>query len=314
MTIYRNLDEVKRDATNILTAGTFDGVHRGHRFILQSLKDLARKHGGRATVVTFEPHPQVVLARKDRPPIKILTPIEKKIERIRQEHIDQLIVIPFTHEFSRLSSEEYARHILYEKIGMQGVVIGYDHGFGRGREGGIHTLKKLADEYRFWVEQLPPVKQEGEIISATTIRQALVKGHIERANDLLGYAYTIMGRVIHGDKRGKQIGFPTANVELNNMHQLLPANGVYAATGRIKGQQYAGMANIGHRPTFNGAHITVEIHLFDFDQEIYGETIEISFYRRIRDEQKFDSVEALVQQLQRDREVSLQIFARESIV
>ncbi len=313
MIIYRSLHEVERDQRNVLTAGTFDGVHRGHRFILDALKKLAQQHNGVATVVTFEPHPQIVLAKKDRPPIKILTPIEKKIELIQREGVDKLIVIPFTREFSELTSEEYARRILFDTIGLQGVVIGYDHGFGKGRKGGIHTLEQLAAKHHFWVEQLPPVKQNGEIISATAIRQKLMSGHIEEANHLLGYAYTVMGTVIHGDKRGKQIGFPTANIELSNIHQLLPANGVYAASGKVRGKTYAGMANIGHRPTFNGAHVTVEIHLFDFQEDIYGEPIEISFYKRIRHERKFESVEALIQQLHRDKEVSLDVLAKETI-
>lgn len=313
MIIYRNLEDIERDERNVLTAGTFDGLHRGHCFILDSLKDFAARRQGVPTVVTFEPHPQLVLARPDRPPIQILTTIDQKIERIRRQGIEKLVIIPFTREFSQLTSEEYVTKILYERIGMQGIVIGYDHGFGRGREGGIHTLQALGAQCGFWVEQLPPFKVDGEVISATRIRNALKTGDIEHANMLLGYAYTVQGTVVKGDGRGRQLGFPTANIELVNIHQLLPANGVYVAAARLGSRLYRGMANVGRRPTFNGAHVTLEIHLFDFSETVYGESIEVSFFHRLRDERKFESVHALVSQLHQDRDASIRYFATHAV-
>ncbi len=313
MEIIRSLSDIRHDPNNVITVGTFDGVHRGHRFIIQELKRFADLWNGKPTVVTFDPHPQIVLAGKNRPPIHILTTTEQKLALLAELGIEKTIVIPFTREFSRMSSDDYVQNILYGTIGLKGIVIGYDHAFGRDRKGSIETLKAIAGVKGFKVEQLPPLKIQGQIISSTLIRQKIAAGEVEKANRCLEYAYTIRGTVIRGEGRGRQLGFPTANIELENPHQLLPADGVYVVSVKLSTGTYAGMANIGFRPTFNGRHRSVEVHILDFDADIYGERLDMSFYARIRAEKKFDSLDALKQQLLQDREATLAYFAKNPI-
>ncbi len=308
MTIFRDLSEVERDPNNVLTVGTFDGVHLGHQFIIEQLQEFAQRWNGVPTVVTFDPHPQIVLASPTRPPIRILTTTEQKLQRLQLHGVEKVIIIPFTRSFSRISSEEYVTRILYDTIGMKGIVIGYDHAFGRDRKGSIETLKEIARVKGFRVEQLPPRKDDGMIISSTGIRRLIAAGDMETANRCLGYFYTVVGRVIPGDGRGRKIGFPTANVELENPHQLLPADGVYAVQAKVGEESHQGMANIGFRPTFNGRHRHLEVHLFDFNRDVYDAHIQVSFISRIREERKFDSAEDLRKQLHSDRNSSLQIL------
>lgn len=313
MEIIRSLKELRRDPDNVITVGTFDGVHRGHRFIIQELKRFAEQWQGRAVVVTFDPHPQIVLAGKDRPPIHILTTTEQKLALLEKLGVEKTIVIPFTREFSRMSSEDYVQDILYNTIGLKGIVIGYDHAFGRDRQGSIDTLKTFARIKGFQVEQLPPLEIQGQIISSTLIRKKIAAGEVEKANRCLDYAYTIRGMVIRGEGRGRQLGFPTANIELENPYQLIPADGVYVVTVKLPSGLYQGMANIGFRPTFNGRHRSVEVHILDFDADIYDERLEMSFYKRIRAEQKFTSLHALIQQLEKDREATRTYFSEKTL-
>ncbi len=313
MEIFDNLDRIRRDSNNVITVGTFDGLHLGHQYIFNELKQTATQVEGIPTVVTFNPHPQIVLAAPDKPPIKILTTIEQKIELIRRQDIQKLIIIPFTLEFSRLSSEEYVNRILYQTIGLKGIVIGYDHAFGKGREGGIHTLTQIGQEKHFFIKKLSPFMLDGQVISSSLIRQLISRGEVEQANRFLGHPYRIMGEVVQGDGRGKTLGFPTANIRLVHANQLLPQDGVYAVDVIWQQRQYLGMANIGLRPTFNGAHKTIEVHLFDFDQDLYGEKLEMGFYQKIREEVKFRSAAELQARLQKDKEESMTYFKLNAI-
>lgn len=294
----------------MLTVGTFDGVHSGHQFIIHELLRYAERYGAIPTVVTFYPHPQIVLADPGKPPIKILTPLDDKLELLAREGVAKVIVIPFTRKFANMSSEEYVERILWETIGMRGIIIGYDHAFGKDRAGGMHTLKQLAQEKDFFVKQLPPHRLGETVVSSTLIRRALAGGDIRRANQYLGRQYAVRGTVIAGEGRGRQLGFPTANVALSHEEQLLPGRGVYAVTTTIAGETFAGMANIGVRPTFelDGNTEIFEIHIHDFAQDIYGEAIHVAFHERLRDEQKFESLENLKNQLDIDRKQSMAFF------
>ena len=306
---FLSLEEVVTNSTNVLTVGSFDGLHAGHRAILEELRRQAASRAANAVVITFEPHPQLVLERPEQPPIQILTTIEEKFALLEALGISHVIVIPFTRAFSQTPSDLFVREILHQKIGMQAIVIGHDHGFGKNREGDVATLMRLGQELKFDVHEVPPFVMEGKTISSTLIRHALVEGDIVNANGWLSYAYGFMGRVVKGAGRGKIIGFPTANLEPVNPHKLMPGNGVYAVKVKLSGSEHSGMMNIGTRPTFEGSPRTLEVHLFDFSQNIYDERCEVRFIARLRAERKFDSVEALQEQLQRDKKMSLQALA-----
>jgi riboflavin kinase/FMN adenylyltransferase len=307
--VFFRLDEVTRDPASVITVGSFDGLHRGHRLILEELRRAAQARATRTTVVTFEPHPQLVIKRHAQP-VQILSTIAEKLELLAEANIDRIVVIPFTTEFSQTPSEQFVREILYGRIGMQTIIIGHDHNFGKNREGDVATLTSLGKELRFEVRDVPPFEAAGTVISSTRIRQALSAGEIEKANAWLGSAYRFTGKVVRGEGRGKTIGVPTANLEPEHAHKLIPANGVYAVRVKIESQVYGGMMNIGTRPTFDLHTRALEVHLFDFAREIYGASAEVHFIARLRDEKKFGSMEALKAQLQTDRNESLKKLAQ----
>jgi riboflavin kinase/FMN adenylyltransferase len=310
MDIFHSLDDVTHHPDHVLTVGTFDGVHLGHRFIFSELMKIADSIDGIPTAVTFDPHPQVVLQKKEKREIKILSTIKEKTKLLSTLGIRKFIIIPFTKSFSQLTAEDYVRHILYKMIGFKGLVVGFDHAFGKNREGGMHTLRRIASELNFEVFQVAEFKKENLKISSTRIRAFLGEGNIRFANTLLGYPYTIIGKVVRGDGRGKEIGFPTANIGIANPHKLFPANGVYVVSIEIDGNTYRGMSNIGNRPTFQGENTVFEIHIFDFHRNIYDKEVSICFHERIRDEKKFDNVKGLQEQLIQDKMYSLEYFKR----
>lgn len=309
MEIYSDLETLPRNADNVLTVGTFDGVHLGHRFILTELKKIAHSIDGIPAVVTFDPHPRLVI-NQDRQPIKLLTTIDEKIPLFQSLGVERLVIIPFTKAFSQIAAEEYVRKILHERIGLKGMVVGYDHAFGHNREGGMQTLRHIASDLNFEVIQLKELRAEGAQVSSTEIRTFLENGEIRAANARLGYAYTVIGKVIKGDGRGKLLGFPTANIYISKSAKLLPANGVYAVKAEVNGTEFLGMSNIGIRPTFDGNQHVFEVHLFDFDEDIYDRQIRVSFCDKIRNEKKFDSPQELIQQLNSDKIKTLQILNR----
>jgi riboflavin kinase/FMN adenylyltransferase len=317
--ILRGLEQIQPDPSSVITVGTFDGLHRGHQAILQELKRETRARQGSATVITFEPHPQLVLQRPDKPPVHILSTIEEKIALLGVEEIHRLVVIPFTLEFSRTPSEIFVHEILHRRIGMQAIVIGHDHGFGKNREGDIATLERMGREVGFDVREVPPYEMDGIVISSTRIREALLRGEVEKACRYLGRPYRLSGNVVAGEGRGHGLGFPTANVIPTHDKKLVPAEGVYAvwveretdSKGGLSehgDRRYYGMMNIGRRPTFGSISSTLEVHLIDFAGELYGEMLTIHFVARLRDEQRFDSPQALAEQLHQDEIASLQIL------
>jgi riboflavin kinase/FMN adenylyltransferase len=315
--IFRRLEEVRFDSRSVITVGTFDGLHRGHQAIVAELKKEAHARQGSATVVTFDPHPQVVLQRPDKPPVQILTTTEEKIALLQRERVERIIVIPFTREFSRTSSETFVREILHRRVGLQAMVIGHDHGFGKNREGDFATLARMGKELGFAVKEMPPFEVNGVTLSSTKVREALLSGEVEKASRYLGRPYNWRGIVERGDERGRTLGFPTANLRSIDDGKLTPLNGVYAVWVEIENfprrqtaeeKKYPGMMNIGLRPTFGKTARTCEAHLLDFSGDLYGATLNVHFAARLRSEQKFDSLQALVAQLQRDKRESRRIL------
>jgi riboflavin kinase/FMN adenylyltransferase len=308
--VYHSLEEFKKLDNAIVTTGTFDGVHIGHKAILNSLVEFAKKEQGESVLITFFPHPRMVL-QKDLS-IKLLNTVSEKIALLNKTGIDHLLVFPFTKEFSRMSSVDFVRDILVNKIGTKKLVIGYDHQFGRNREGSFEHLKEYGPVYGFEVEEISVQDVDSVSVSSTKIRKSLLKyGDVKTANKYLGDYYHLSGTVVSGKRLGTKIGFPTANICIDEDYKLIPKDGVYLVTVEIDKHKYNGMLNIGKRPTVDGYNRTIEVNIFDFDNVIYNHEIKLCFIDRIRDEQKFDSVESLQTQLGIDKQNALIIIERE---
>ncbi|MBC3785998.1 bifunctional riboflavin kinase/FAD synthetase [Spirosoma utsteinense] len=303
MIVYRGLDDLQPLANAVVTSGTFDGVHRGHQTILTRLTEVAKASNGPSVLITYWPHPRTVVSN-DSQDLKLLTTLDEKIELIDQAGVDYLVVIPFTRSFSQLSSGEYIRQILIEKIGTRKLVIGYDHRFGRDREGGFDYIQAHQSEYGFEVEEIPRQDVEAVGVSSSKIRAALNEGNIQTANRFLGRPYSLTGTIVKGRQLGRTIGFPTANMQVDDANKLIPANGVYAVEVDYGGQLLGGMLNIGFRPTVAGTNQTIETYIFDFDKDIYGEHLTLRFRDFLRPEQKFDGLPALVAQLKQDEDAA----------
>lgn len=301
MKVYYSLDDFEKLDFAVVTTGTFDGVHLGHRKILDQLQLVARENQGESVLLTFFPHPRMVL--QPDLDLKMINTQSEKIELLKDTGIDHLIIHPFTKEFSRTTSLDFVRNILVNSIGARKLVIGYDHHFGRNREGSFEHLKEFGPVYGFEVDEIPAQDIDSITVSSTKIRKALEDGDMDLANDYLGYRFPLNGKVTRGEQVGKQLGFPTANVVAENHYKLIPCNGVYAVKVRFPSNpqiEYSGMCNIGTRPTFDGKFKTIEVHLFDFDKDIYGQQIQLDFIQRIRGEVRFDGIEDLKIQLQQD--------------
>lgn len=304
------LSNAERRENSVVTVGTFDGVHAGHRVLINHVLRKADQRNARSVVVTFDPHPRDIISPGEKG-IKLLTTLKERCELLAEIGIDEMIVISFNRDFSLLSSETFVRDIIWEKIGISEFVIGYDHQFGRNREGTIETVQRLGKEYGFDVHIVSKQEVGEKTVSSTAIRKCLQKdGNVELAARLLERPYLLTGTVIHGDNRGKKIGFPTANLKPDIKNKVIPKNGVYAVTARIEDEYFKGMMNIGIRPTFDGEEETIETHLFDFDRDIYGNTVTIYFHKRIREEKKFSGPEALIEQLQKDKIQSIEFLKR----
>ena len=311
MIIYRSLNDIQPLENAVVTSGTFDGVHRGHQTILARLTEVAKTNGGESVLITYWPHPRTVVSN-DSQNLRLLTTLDEKIELLDQAGVDHLLVIPFTRSFSQLTSEEYIRQILLDKIGTKKLVIGYDHRFGRDREGGFDYIKKHQQEYGFEVEEIPRQDVEAVGVSSSKIRAALNEGNIHTANLFLGREYNLTGTIVKGRQLGRTIGFPTANLQVDDPAKLVPANGVYAVDVEYAGQTLGGMLNIGFRPTVAGTTQTIETYIFDFDKDIYGEHMTLKFREFLRPEQKFDGLPALVVQLKRDEETAREMLRNQN--
>jgi riboflavin kinase / FMN adenylyltransferase len=306
MNIVRSLEGMRFVKNSVITVGTFDGVHLAHREIIREVVNRARMREGRSVVVTFDPHPKSVVASA-RGPVQLLSTPRERVALLGALQIDDLAIIPFSYEFSRIGARAFLKDILGGIIGVSEIVVGYDHTFGRDREAGTQDLVSLGCELDFSVFAVHPLTLDGETISSTHIRRALMAGDIGRAERMLGYPYQLTGTVVNGDHRGRTIGFPTANVMPEDPHKLVPANGVYLVAVSVAGIDGYGMMNIGVRPTVtSGTLRVVEVHILDFDQDIYDETITVTVLKRLRDERKFSSLEELTGQLARDRDAARQ--------
>jgi len=310
MKIHHSLDNF--DARSpVVTIGTFDGLHKGHQVILERLKNLATKINGETVVFTFYPHPRVVTSPNEDS-LRLLTTKDEKTELFRKYGIDHLIIYPFDKAFASLTYTEFVEDILVKKIGTKCLVVGYDHKFGKNREGGFEYLKKCAEKYNFSIEKMDALSTgEGENISSTKIRTALQEGDIKTANHYFGHEFTLHGTVVKGKQLGRKMGFPTANIESSDKHKIIPGYGVYAVKVEFDGKTFNGMLNIGTRPTFNknADNRSIEVNIFDFSADIYGKKLTLCFVDKIRDEKKFPGIESLVEQLKKDRESALKILS-----
>ena len=281
----------------VVTLGMFDGVHRGHRALLDSLISKAKKLGSESVVMTLNPHPRILLSRSDSS-LRFLTSLEEKIELLEEAGIDKLVVIPFSRKLSRMPACDFIKKYLVDIIGVEHLIMGFDHHFGYRGYGNAVTVTECAANYGFSVDRQEPLKEGSEIISSTTIRELIFDGSLSKANRLLGYPYRLKGKVVEGKKIGRMLGFPTANITLTD--ELVPKAGVYAVTVECLNNQYQGVANIGYSPTFDDHQFTVEVHLLDFKKDIYGEQIRVNFVKRIRSEMKFSNINELSEQIHKD--------------
>lgn len=299
MKVFRDLSEFDIQEGLVVTTGTFDGVHLGHQKVLKSLVDSAKINGLQSLILTFHPHPRIVLQQNTD--LKLLSTIDEKIDLLAKQGIDNLLILPFTKAFSRTTSLEFVREILVNTLGTQKLILGYDHHFGRNREGSFEHLLEFGPLYGFEVKEIPAKDVDEVNVSSTKIREALELGDVKRAERLLGHRYALRGEVVKGRQIGSVLGFPTANISVDNPYKLIPLEGVYAVTVNFGSRDFSGMLNIGYRPTFEGEkELSIEVNVFDFNQDLYGQEIEIFFVDRIRKEVTFENTDELIRQLKID--------------
>ena len=308
MKVYRSFEDFRPLQGAVVTQGTFDGVHVGHQKILSRLREMADSKGKETVLITFFPHPRMVLYPDDTS-LKLLHTPEEKIEKMTESGIDHLLMVPFTREFSRLSSMQFIRDIIVNTIGAGTLVIGYDHRFGKNREGSLEDLREYAAMYGFEVEEIAARDVDEVHVSSTKIRDALTEGKVGLASRYLGYPYAVRGKVIRGHAVGRELGYPTANISVEEAYKLIPADGIYAVKVKSGEKKYGGMASIGFAPTFEGRKHAIEVNIFDFEEDIYGHTLSVEFIERIRAEEKFNSREALVEQLRQDKLSALKLLS-----
>lgn len=308
MQVYRDFRNFKKNTNTFLTIGTFDGIHVGHRKIINTLKSRALSNGGRSLVITFDPHPKSVLSNTKA---RVLTSLREKEEILSEMGIQDLLVINFTKEFSQINADDFLRNILIDKVGIKEFFIGYDHHFGKGREGNKDMLISAGKDLDFKVTEVAPEKINDETVSSTLIRDYLEEGAIDKVNAFLGRKYTFSGTVVEGDKRGRTLGFPTANIDLEDENKLLPAFGVYVVEFFVRDEKHYGLLSVGRRPTFYSyGKIIPEVYIYDFDDDIYGEFVTVNVLGRLRGEEKFSSAEELIEQMQKDKADGLEFLSR----
>jgi riboflavin kinase/FMN adenylyltransferase len=307
MKIYHGIEDFTKLDFAVVTSGTFDGVHLGHQKIFSRLDEIAKRHNGETVVLTYWPHPRLVLHPEDES-LKLLNTFEEKAALLKNQGIQHLIRIPFTKEFSQLTSEQFIQNILVETIGTKKLVIGYDHHFGKNREGSFEQLKLNGPKYGFDVEEIPRQDIDNVGVSSTKIRQALEQGDIDTANHFLGNPYSLTGRVVAGDKIGRLLGYPTANIDIDTKYKLIPMDGIYAVTVQHEHNIHKGMLYIGYRPTINGTKLNIEVNIFDFNQDVYGESLTIYLHKLIRGDTKFSDLEQLKVQLKADQDAALKVL------
>ncbi|TWF37135.1 riboflavin kinase/FMN adenylyltransferase [Chitinophaga polysaccharea] len=308
MQVHRDLDHLPEFRNAVITIGTFDGVHAGHRFIIQQLEQAARDCEGETVIITFDPHPREVLLPQPGN-IRLLTTLLEKIALLEHAGIDHLVVVPFTRSFSEMSARSYLEDFLVARFKPHTIIIGYDHRFGHNREGGLELLEAEQQQYGFKLIEIPQQVVHDLTVSSTKIRRSLQEGNIRLANELLCYTYFLNGKVVHGDKMGRQLGYPTANLHLNDERKLIPAEGIYAVQAQLGARIFPAVMSIGFRPTFNGTDLRLEVHIFDFHEDIYDRELTVYFVDYIRSNLKFDNIDALIVQMNKDSEQAREILA-----
>lgn len=308
MKVYQSIDEFQELPHAVSTIGTFDGVHAGHQKIISRLCELAALENGESVVLTFFPHPRMVLQPDDNN-LKLLTTMSERIELLKKLGVNHLIIQPFNREFSRQTAVEFVRDILVNKIGTKTLVIGYDHHFGRNREGSFKDLEEMAPIYGFRLEEIPEQVINELAVSSTKIRKSLLTGDVTTANKLLGYDFTLTGKVVDGDKIGRTIGFPTANISVAESYKLIPATGIYAVLVKVGSEMLKGMLYIGYRPVVQGKRLSVEVNIFDFDRPIYNQDITVHLKARVRDDIHLRNLEELKKKMTEDRLVATKLLS-----
>lgn len=303
MRIFHAIDEFSTHRQTIVTLGTFDGVHIGHARIIERLKEAAAETGCETLLLTFFPHPRMVL--QDPSGIRLLNTLEEKASLLEKAGLDNLVVHPFDKEFANLTAEEFVKQVLVDRFSVERIIIGYDHRFGRNRTADINDLKRFGHQYGFEVEEIPSQEIDAVAVSSTKIRVALEEGDIAKAKNYLGYDYFLTGEVVKGKQIGRTIGYPTANIEVAESYKLIPKRGIYVVCSQIGERTVYGMMSIGTNPTVNGDRQTIEVYYFDFNDDLYGVVLTVSFLARIRDEERFPSLDALKEALHRDQAFSL---------
>ena len=333
MQIYHHLNDFKKLTNAVVTIGTFDGVHLGHQKIIQKLIEKANQINGESVILTFFPHPRMILHPEDHQ-LKMINTMAEKAMVLEKLGIHHLIITPFTRDFSNQSPQEYIEQVLLQKIGMKAMVIGYDHRFGKDRSGNLAELQKFSEAYNYDIDEIPEQDIADVAISSTRIRKALAKGDVDVANELMSHPFSLTGKVIRGDQIGRTLGYPTANLFIEESYKIIPSDGIYAVEVEIKDSRnknqvidnpfqpnqseiknqklkiYKGMAYIGHRPTINGMSQNIEVNIFDFADDIYHQSIQLNFLHFIRHDIKFESLEKLTEQLGRDKENTLAFFKK----
>lgn len=309
MQVHYDIEQLPVFRNAIITIGTFDGVHMGHRQIIDKLKTEAKSQNGETVIITFHPHPRKVVSSAILG-IRLINTLTERIDLLAQLGIDHLVVVPFTDAFANQAAEDYIKDFLVDKFHPHTIIIGYDHRFGRDRMGDYRLLEKKAVEYNYHLKEIPKHILENISISSTNIRQAILHNDIATADKLLGYDFFFSGKVIHGDKLGRKLGYPTANLKINDEEKIIPGNGIYAVYALPEGysEKLKGMMSIGFRPTVDGKKRVVEVNIFDFDKEIYDQTLKVFVKKYLREEVKFNSLDELVKQIDQDKVDSLKVL------
>jgi riboflavin kinase/FMN adenylyltransferase len=307
MRVFSELKSLPRFNNAVITIGTFDGVHKGHQKLIERIKKLAKDVNGESIIITFHPHPRIVINPEDKS-LRLLNTIEEKIALLEKYGVDNLIIVPFSRDFSEQDAGGYISDFLVKNFAPRHIVIGYDHKFGKNRSGDFALLQKMSTEHNYELEEISKEMLADIDISSTKIRAALTGGDVQLASELLGHSYTLTGTVVRGLQNGRKLGYPTANIQVNDEYKLIPRTGIYAVRVHAENETHAGMLSIGYNPTFNGKEQTVEVNILDFDRDIYGNTLTLEFVAFLRNEKKFDSLEELIAAIAQDEVDSRKIL------
>lgn len=313
MQIHYDIHKLPEFKNAVITIGTFDGVHEGHKKIIHQLTQTAKEAGGESVIITFHPHPRKVVSSSILG-IRLINTLEEKIELLRESGVDHLVITPFTEVFAHQEPEDYLKSFLIDKFHPHTIIIGYDHQFGKNRRGDYRLLESYSEAYNYQLKEIPKHILDDVAISSTRIREAILQGDTTTVNHLLGRMFFFEGEVVHGDKLGRELGYPTANLRVKDEEKILPGDGIYAVYAALKnddgsyGNMLKGMMSVGFRPTVDGSKRVIEVNLFEFDQEIYGQTLRVYIKQFLRSEEKFDNLQALIQKIDEDKIESLKVL------